>query len=113
MKKLLSGLLVATLVLSQYSFAYENADPIMAENLRIAKTFCLANTECADVIALELDDAYRKGIKDQESKRPWNVLVNRQTKELKTLCDNAPKAELCFAYRNSLIERYMAGLSTK
>lgn len=88
-------------------------DTVMAENLRIAKTFCLKNIECADVIALELDDSYRKGIKDQESKRPWNVLVNRQSKVLASLCENAPKGDLCDKYRVKLIERYMAGLSTQ
>ena len=109
MKKLLSRFLVLVLALPIYVSASDDA--VMAENLRIAKTFCLKNTECADVIALELDDSFRKGVNDQDSKRPWNVLVNKQTKTLATLCEKAPKGDLCERYRTKLIERYMAGLS--
>lgn len=110
MKKLLSGFLVITALAVA---APLHAKDVMTENLRIAKVFCLKNTECTDVIALELDDSYRKGEKDKDSKRPWNVLVNKQTKSVSALCDNAPKLELCEAYRIQLIERYMAGLTSK
>lgn len=86
-------------------------DPVMEENLKIARMFCVENYECTNLLALELDDAYRKGKHQRESVRPWNVIVNKQTKELATLCDSAPNKQVCDVYRMKLLERFIAGLS--
>lgn len=86
-------------------------DPVMEENLKIARMFCVENSDCVNLLALELDDAYRKGKRQMESARPWNVIVNKQTKDLATLCDTAPKKQVCDIYRMKLLERFIAGLS--
>ncbi|QFR56064.1 hypothetical protein CPT_Muldoon_109 [Serratia phage Muldoon] len=85
-------------------------DPVMEENLKIARMFCVENSDCVNLLALELDDAYRKGKRLQASDRPWNVNVNRQTKELTTLCDTAPNKQVCNVYRIKLLERFIEGL---
>ncbi|AFU64059.1 valyl-tRNA synthetase modifier [Salmonella phage vB_SenM-AKM_NP4] len=83
----------------------------MEESLKIAKSFCSTNAECIDILSLQLDGAYEDGVRASKSKSEWNVLINRKTKQLNNLCDKAPNTEICFDYRNRLLEQYMRGLT--
>lgn len=85
----------------------------MSDSLRIAQTFCNTNAECVDILALELDSAFSEGVKDSRSTAQWTSLINRKAKSMKDLCDNAPNENICMMYRDQLMARYMAGLSSK
>lgn len=85
----------------------------MSDSMEIARTFCNVNIECADILALELDSAFNDGVKDSNSSAQWNTLINRKAKSWKDLCDKAPSKNICMMYRDQLMARYMAGLSSK
>ena len=90
-----------------------NAENSMTDSLRIAKTFCNTNSECVDILALELDSALSDGVKDSRSPAQWTTLINRKAKSMKDLCVNAPNENICLMYRDQLMARYMSGLSSK
>jgi hypothetical protein len=105
MKKLA---LVLGLMISTGAYASGGS---MEESLNIAKSFCSTNTECIDILSLQLDGAYEDGVRASKSKVDWNVLMNRKTKQLNNLCDKAPDLDICLDYRNRLMEQYMKGLT--
>lgn len=90
-----------------------NAEDSMPDSLRIAQTFCNTNTECVDILALELDSAFNDGVRDSSSSAQWTTLINRKAKSMKDLCVNAPNENICLMYRDQLMARYMSGLSSK
>ncbi|WWS24676.1 hypothetical protein vBKpnAMK4_00492 [Klebsiella phage vB_Kpn_AM_K4] len=71
------------------------------------------NSECVDILALELDSAFSDGVKDSRSPAQWTTLINRKAKSMKDLCVNAPNENICLMYRDQLMARYMSGLSSK
>ena len=100
--------LVLGLLISSGAYASGGS---LEESLKIAKSFCATNTECIDILSLQLDGAHEDGVRASKSKAEWNVLMNRKTKQLNNLCDKAPNVEICLDYRNRLMEQYMKGLT--
>lgn len=111
MKTILSIILGLALSLPASAWTDSSQNKEMSDNLQIAERFCSANTECINLLALELDDAYRKGQKEKYVQKAWHLKVNKFTKELSTLCDTAPNKDLCEAYRVQLLSRYIQGLN--
>lgn len=82
-------------------------------NQNIAKGFCGENAQCSDFIALELEDAYKQGVAEKRDQRAWDLSIAKYARTKRNLCDNAPDKYMCYTYRNALLTRYMAGLSSK
>lgn len=82
-------------------------------NRQVAKGFCGDNSQCADFIALELEDAYKQGVAEKREQNAWDLSIAKYARTKRNLCDNAPDKFMCYTYRNALITRYMAGLSSK
>lgn len=82
-------------------------------NRNIAKKFCATDTACNEFIAMELDAAYKQGVAEKRDQRAWDLNIARFAKTKRNLCDNAPDKQMCYAYRNTLLTRYMAGLSSR
>lgn len=105
---MLKKILILGLVFSLNAGA-ENA--IWDDSLKSAKMFCGSNNECIDIIALELDSSYRAGLEAKIKGTRWDLAVNRRAKQLTDLCDKAPNEDLCFNYRNLLLQKFVIGLS--
>lgn len=82
-------------------------------NRKIIKTFCDTDNACSDFIAIELDEAYKQGRAEKRENRAWDLSIARFAKTKRNLCDSAPDKQLCFAYRDTLLSRFMAGLSSR
>ncbi|QGS83697.1 valyl-tRNA synthetase modifier [Escherichia phage Ec_Makalu_001] len=82
-------------------------------NKKIIKTFCDNDNMCSDFIALELDEAYKQGRDEKRKNRAWDLSIASFAKTKRNLCDTAPDKQLCFAYRDTLLSRFMAGLSSR
>lgn len=82
-------------------------------NKKIIKTFCDDDSHCSDFIALELEEAYKQGRDEKRATRSWDQSINRFAKTKRNLCDTALDKQLCYAYRDTLLSRFMAGLSSR
>lgn len=104
MKKIFFALLFSSSVWANY---YD-------DSTNMAKHFCGNNSECIDIISLELDSAYYAGKEDirRKNANPVNLVKNKK-KKLSSLCDKAPNEELCLAYKASLLNLYIRGLSSQ
>lgn len=81
-------------------------------SLELAKQFCVkSNSECLSILSFDFDKTYAEGQKDSSSRFKWSTLISRKSKELESLCDEAPDAKVCENYRNTLLYVYMAGMS--
>lgn len=105
---MLKHILILGLVFSLNAGA---TDVIWDDSLKSAKLFCGSNNECIDIIALELDGSYRAGIEAKKKGTRWDLAVNRKAKQLTGLCDKAPNEELCFNYRNLLLQKFTLGFA--
>lgn len=82
------------------------------DSIQIAKRFCPANPECIDVLALELDSSYEAGLRDG-GKGSSSKLISIRREKLATFCKGAPVGDMCMAYRDSLLNNYIKGLSER
>lgn len=82
-------------------------------NKRIASKFCAGSDQCASFLALELEDAYKAGRAEKREHNAWDFSISKYAKTKRNLCDNAPDKRMCWAYRDALLGRYMAGLSSR
>ncbi|AJD81927.1 hypothetical protein YenMTG1_117 [Yersinia phage vB_YenM_TG1] len=83
-------------------------DVVWKESIKTAKLFCGSNNECVDVIALELDSAYRDG---QTAINKWRTdAIKRKEKQLETFCDKAPNLTMCVSYRENIMKQFISGL---
>ena len=81
---------------------------------QIAEKFCSYDDKsCVSFLSLELSDAYASGKADRRNKKAWDLNVAAYAKTKRNLCDEAPEKDICYSYRDALLNRYMAGLRSK
>ncbi len=83
------------------------------DSIKLAKMFCFSNQECVDIVALELDSSYQAGLRDGKKKNDTKKLITARRNKLSSFCKGAPSEDLCIAYRDSLLNNYIKGLSEK
>lgn len=82
------------------------------ESIKIAKHFCSANQECIDILSLELDSSYEAGLRDGKKGNAGKLITARREK-LSSFCIGAPVGDMCIAYRDTLLNNYIKGLSKR
>lgn len=82
-------------------------------SIQIAKRFCIANQECIDILALELDSSYQAGLRDGGKGSNTQDLITVKRKKLSSFCKGAPTGDMCTAYRDTLLNNYIKGLSER
>lgn len=106
MKKII---MVFFIMLCAFSSTEVIAKPSKAEVQKEAGWFCSTNTECMDIISLELESMYFQGLNERD---PVTIgtLVNRKSRELANYCEYAPEKKICEEYKSKLMLQYMTGL---
>lgn len=88
------------------------SDKPQDSSFELAQQFCIkTNSECLSILSFDFDKTYAEGQTDSGSRYKWSTLVARKSKELESLCDKAPDAQVCENYRSTLMQVYIAGLS--
>lgn len=104
-----SKFIISILILSM-SLA-TNAD-LLTEQKHSSKTaqhFCFKNTDCVDIVSMELDSLYHQGLNEPKSTN-IGTLINRKEKSFADYCRHAKDKNICETYKNQLMLKYMTGL---
>ena len=76
---------------------------------KTADSFCYANDECKDIVSLELDGMYHKGL-NERAQVSVGALINRKAKEFGDFCLHTKDKTMCENYKNQLMLKYITGL---
>lgn len=97
------------LLISALFFTFSATAGIHPGIMDSAQNICNGDSECINVIALELDNSYSDGVNTKNKNIPLDIAMKSKIDNLSGLCDMAPDANLCSYYKNQLLREFYLG----